>query len=149
LAWPLREVWRDDAPDILHWQSQPLGHVDLLVTFGIEGNFWTETITFDIMDIDLPYNVVIGYSMIAKFMVIPHYAYLIFNMSGPNGVITINAGRKSVVPCAKAILALILSSTSSPAVARGLRPRSLVQVWGPKLLVGFDPAIEPSTSVTS
>jgi cytochrome c oxidase assembly protein Cox11 len=58
---------------VLLGQSQPLDRVDHPITFVTEDNFCTRTTTFDVVDINLSYNV-IGRSANSKFMAIPHYA---------------------------------------------------------------------------
>ncbi|XP_052166839.1 uncharacterized protein LOC127783686 [Oryza glaberrima] len=67
----------------------PLGHVELLVTFGDSANFRTERIDFDVADLNLPYNAVLGRPALVKFMAATHYAYLQMKMPGPAGPITI------------------------------------------------------------
>ena len=54
----------------------PLGHIDLPVTFGGPANFRTERVDFDVADLSLPYNAVLGRPALVKFMAAVHYAYL-------------------------------------------------------------------------
>ena len=49
-------------------RSKPKGKIKLPVTFGSELNFRTERITFDVADIPLPYNGILGRPALAKFM---------------------------------------------------------------------------------
>nr|ABG66060.1 retrotransposon protein, putative, unclassified [Oryza sativa Japonica Group] len=67
----------------------PLGHVELPVTFGDSTNFRTERIDFDVADLNLPYNVVLGRPALVKFMAATHYAYLQMKMPGLAGPITV------------------------------------------------------------
>jgi hypothetical protein len=67
---------------VLRGWSESLGRIDLLVTFTTEDNFHTETITFNVLNIDLPYNAIIGHLVITKLMVIPHYTYPAFKIQG-------------------------------------------------------------------
>nr|AAT85251.1 putative polyprotein [Oryza sativa Japonica Group] len=46
----------------------PLGHIDLPVTFGGSANFRTERVNFDVADLSLPYNAVLGRPALVKFM---------------------------------------------------------------------------------
>ena len=46
----------------------PLGQVRLAVTFGTRHNYRTETLDFDVAHISLPYNAILGYPALAKFM---------------------------------------------------------------------------------
>jgi hypothetical protein len=54
---------------VLFEQCQPLGCDDILVTFGTEDNFRIEAITFDVADIDVSYDAIVGRPMISMFMV--------------------------------------------------------------------------------
>ena len=45
-----------------------LGQIRLPVTFGTYDNFRTELIDFDVAHIRLPYNAILGYPALAKFM---------------------------------------------------------------------------------
>nr|ABA94871.2 retrotransposon protein, putative, unclassified [Oryza sativa Japonica Group] len=60
----------------------PLGHIDLPVTFGGSANFRTELVSFDVADLSLPYNAVLGRPALVKFMAAVHYAYLQMKMPG-------------------------------------------------------------------
>jgi hypothetical protein len=42
------------------------------------------------MDISSPYHALLGRPTLAKFMVVPHYAYLKMKLPGPRGVITVS-----------------------------------------------------------
>ena len=53
----------------------PTGKVLLPVTFGTKENYQTENIIFDIADIAMPYNGILGRPALAKFMAIVHHAY--------------------------------------------------------------------------
>ena len=46
----------------------PIGKVRLPVTFGKRDNYRTELIDFDVAHIRLPYNAILGYPALAKFM---------------------------------------------------------------------------------
>nr|AAO38019.1 putative gag-pol polyprotein [Oryza sativa Japonica Group] len=74
----------------------PLGHVELSVTFGDSTNFRTERIDFDVVDLNLPYNAVLGRPALVKFMAATHYAYLQMKMSGPSVPITVFGDVKKV-----------------------------------------------------
>ena len=49
----------------------PIGQVRLPVTFGACDNYRTELIDFDVAHIRLPYNAILGYPALAKFMAVP------------------------------------------------------------------------------
>jgi hypothetical protein len=47
----------------------------------------------------MAYNAFLGKPTLTKFMVIPHYAYLVLKMSGPNGVTSIKGDVKRAYNC--------------------------------------------------
>jgi hypothetical protein len=68
--------------------AYPLGRVSLPVTFGTEDNFRMEYLNFEVADFKSSYHAILGCSMIARFMAIPHYT-LVMKMSAPNGVLSV------------------------------------------------------------
>jgi hypothetical protein len=56
-------------------RSHPKGKITLPVTFGGELNYQTKKIVFDVVDLPLPYNGILGRPALAKFMAASHYAY--------------------------------------------------------------------------
>nr|AAP53804.1 retrotransposon protein, putative, unclassified [Oryza sativa Japonica Group] len=98
------------APGMVRRPSQPiigvtpghtwlLGHIDLPVTFGGSANFRTERVDFDVADLSLPYNAVLGRPALVKFMAAVHYAYLQMKMPGPGGPITVHGDLKVALAC--------------------------------------------------
>nr|AAP06851.1 putative polyprotein [Oryza sativa Japonica Group]ABF95101.1 retrotransposon protein, putative, unclassified [Oryza sativa Japonica Group] len=77
----------------------PLGHIDLPVTFGGSANFRTERVNFDVADLSLPYNAVLGRPALVKFMAAVHYAYLQMKMPGPGGPITVHGDLQVALAC--------------------------------------------------
>jgi hypothetical protein len=69
--------------------AYPMGRVSLPVTFGTEENFRTEYLSFEVADLKSSYHAILGRPMLARFMAIPHYAYLVLKMPAPNGVLTV------------------------------------------------------------
>jgi hypothetical protein len=63
--------------------------VNLAVTFGTEENFRTEYLNFEVADFESAYHAILGRPMLARFMAIPHYTYLVLKMPAPNGVLTV------------------------------------------------------------
>jgi hypothetical protein len=68
----------------------PMGRVQLEVLFGEKGNSRREPIWFEVVDISSPYHALLGRPALAKFMAVPHYAYLKMKLPGPRGVITVS-----------------------------------------------------------
>ena len=75
----------------------PIGQVCLPVTFGERKNYHTEIIVFDVAHIHLPYNAILGYPALAKFMAVTHHGYNVLKMPGSGGVITVACDEKDVV----------------------------------------------------
>ena len=75
--------------------STPIGSVTLPVTFGTEQNFWTEHIKFEVANFESSYHAIMGRPALAKFMVVPHYVYLLLKMPGKTGVLSLRGDLKS------------------------------------------------------
>ena len=54
---------------------------------------------FDVVDLPLPYNGILGRPALAKFMAASHYAYNTLEMPGPLGVLTIPSDEKDAIIC--------------------------------------------------
>ena len=80
-------------------RSHPKGKITLPVMFGGELNYQTEKIVFDVVDLPLPYNGILGRPTLAKFMAASHYAYNTLKMPGPVGVITIPSDENDAIIC--------------------------------------------------
>ncbi|XP_051229490.1 uncharacterized protein [Lolium perenne] len=78
--------------DIIPTQpAYPLGKISLDVVFGTPSNFRKEKLEFEVVDWESQYHAILGRPAFAKFMVVPHYAYLKLKMPGNNGtVITVH-----------------------------------------------------------
>jgi hypothetical protein len=78
----------------------PLGSVVLPVTFGeIKENYRTEYIKFEVADFETSYHAILGRLAIAKFMVVPHYTYLVLKMPSPAGVLSMQGDLKIFFDC--------------------------------------------------
>ncbi|KAK1662699.1 hypothetical protein QYE76_050858 [Lolium multiflorum] len=62
-----------------------LGKVYLNVVFGKTDNFRKEKIEFEVVNWESQYHAILGRPAYAKFMDVPHYAYLKLKMPGNNG----------------------------------------------------------------
>lgn len=78
----------------------PIGKIQLDVLFGDKAHFRRESIWFEVVDLNSPDHALLGRPALAKFMAIPHYAYLKMKMSGPKGIITIDGDYKKSLECA-------------------------------------------------
>jgi hypothetical protein len=73
----------------------PLGSVVLPVTFGeTRENYHTEYIKFKVADFETSYHAILGRLVIAKFMAVPHYTYLLLKMPSPAGVLSLQGDLK-------------------------------------------------------
>jgi hypothetical protein len=81
--------------------AMPIGQISLPATFGTQETFRTKTIQFQMADFEAVYNAFLGRPALTKFMVIPHYAYLVLKMAGPCGVISIRGDVKRAYDCDK------------------------------------------------
>jgi hypothetical protein len=79
----------------------PMGRVQLEVLFEKKGNSRREPIWFEVVEISSPYHALLGHPALAKFMAVPHYAYLKMKLPGPRGVITVSGSFKKSLACAK------------------------------------------------
>ena len=60
-------------------------------------NYRTELIDFDVAHISMPYNAILGYPALAKFMAVTPHGYNVLKMPGSGGVITVPCEEKDVV----------------------------------------------------
>jgi hypothetical protein len=81
--------------------NYPLGKIELDVCFGDSGNYRREKLEFEVMDWPSQYQTILGRPAFAKFMVIPHYAYLTLKILGPKGTITVQGSFKVSNTCDK------------------------------------------------
>jgi hypothetical protein len=78
----------------------PLGSVVLPVTFGeTRENYRTEYIKFEVADFETSYLAILGRPVIAKFMAVPQYTYLVLKMPSPAGVLTLQGDLKISFDC--------------------------------------------------
>ena len=75
----------------------PLVQVLLPVTFGTCKNYRTEFIVFDVAHISLPYNAMLGYPALTKFMAATHHAYGLVKMPGSRGTLTVRCDKKDAL----------------------------------------------------
>ena len=75
----------------------PIRQVHLPVTFGKRDNYRTELIDFDVAHIRLPYNTILGYPALAKFMVVTRHGYNVLKTPGNHDIIMIAYEDKDAV----------------------------------------------------
>jgi hypothetical protein len=84
----------------------PLGSIALPVTFGTKENFRTENVVFDVAEVNLPFNAIIGRPTLYLFMAIAHYRYLVLKMPSPAGVLTVQDDRAAALAAVEKLHAL-------------------------------------------
>jgi hypothetical protein len=63
--------------------------VSLSVTFGTAESFHTESALFDVEDVSLPFNAILGRPALYQFMTVAYYEYLVLKMPSPTDVLRI------------------------------------------------------------
>src|SRR6266540_889079 len=76
-----------------------------------------EKVMFDVPNFDLPFNAILGWPSLAKFMASTHYAYMVVKMPSPKGPITVPIDMEGVVRCVE--LVHITAVTDQPPHALG------------------------------
>jgi hypothetical protein len=77
--------------------TTPIGQVRLPVTFGTQDNYRTESLDFDVAYIALPYNAILGYPALARFMAVTHHGFNVLKIPGANGMITVRCNEKDAL----------------------------------------------------
>jgi hypothetical protein len=77
--------------------TMPIGHVRLPVTFGTRDNYRTESLDFDVSYIALPYNAILGYPALARFMAATHHGFNILKIPSANDTITVRCNEKDAL----------------------------------------------------
>jgi hypothetical protein len=67
----------------------PVGTISLPVMFGTEENFRTKNVQFDVAEVNLPFNAIIGRLALYQCMAVAHYGYLVLKMPSPARVLTV------------------------------------------------------------
>ena len=96
------------------------------VTFGGELNYRTENIVFDVVDLPLPYNGILGHQALAKFMATSHYAYNTLKIPRPLGVITIPSDEKDAIICMDKMYRDTVAAEAAAAAAPAKERRRIV-----------------------
>ena len=79
--------------------SKPLGEITLPVQFGTASNYHVEHINFYVADFNTAYYTILGRPALAKFMVVPHYSYLVLKTPSPTGVLALRANLSIAYAC--------------------------------------------------
>jgi hypothetical protein len=134
----------------------PLGSI---VTFETEENFHTENVQFDVTDVNLPFNAIIGRPALYRFMAIAHYGYLVLKMSSPAGVLTVRGDRAATLAAVEKLHTLaaeiarpndggrspLTSGAKVPSKAPKVQPSGVGDGPAKTIQVGADPSQPPAS----
>jgi hypothetical protein len=123
-----KELHESDTPffGIVPTEGEyPLEHIYMSVTFGTSENYKTEFLRFEVASFDCGYNVIIGGPGLAKFMVIPHYTYMILKMPGPQGIIIVRADFQGTAECFRVAIQAVL--TTKPSMTSSMQANSKLE----------------------
>jgi hypothetical protein len=56
-------------------------------------SFRTKSVLFDVAEVSLPFNAILGRPALYQFMAVAHYGYLVLKVPSPNGVLKIRGDR--------------------------------------------------------
>ncbi|KAM3296191.1 hypothetical protein ACQJBY_038502 [Aegilops geniculata] len=95
---PTRTIFHGIVPGL---SCSPIGRIRLNVLIGDSNHFRREPIWFEVVDLSSAYHALVGRPELAKFMVVPHYAYLKMKLPGPKGLITVTDDYRKSLDCAR------------------------------------------------
>src|SRR6185503_20584780 len=78
---------------------EALGKIELNVTFGEGAAQRTEVITFDVVDINYPYNAIFGHNTLVKFAAVIHQSYLCMKLPSTGGVVMVYSNQEEARWC--------------------------------------------------
>ena len=76
-------------------QIVALSKITMLVTFGFVHNTITEQVVFDIVDMEYPYNAIIGHGTLNAIEAILHPAYLCMKIPSGQGPIAVHGSQEA------------------------------------------------------
>jgi hypothetical protein len=77
--------------------TMPIWQVRLLVTFGTRDNYRTESLDFDVAYIALPYNAILGFPALARFVAAMHHDFNVLKIPSANSTITMRCNEKDAL----------------------------------------------------
>jgi hypothetical protein len=76
----------------------PRGSFSLSVTFGTPVNYHTESVIFDVVEVNLPFNAILDRLTLYQFLAVAYYGYLVLKMPSPSSIIKIHMDRTGEAP---------------------------------------------------
>jgi hypothetical protein len=71
-----------------------LGNIEMIVTLGYVHNTLTEEVILDIVDMEYPYNAIIGRGTLNAFEAVLHLAYLCMKIPSNRGLILVHESQE-------------------------------------------------------
>jgi hypothetical protein len=117
----------------------------------MEENFRTENVQFNVAEVNLPFNAIIGRPILYQFMAISHYRYLVLKMSSPAGILTVRGDRTAALAAVEKLHTLAAKiarpddggrgpSTRAPSKAPKVQPSEADGGPTKTIQVGADPS---------
>jgi hypothetical protein len=79
--------------------NYPLGKIELDICFRSSSNYRREKLEFEVMNWPSQYHAILRRPAFAKFMAVPHYAYLTLKILGPKGTIIVQGSFEVANTC--------------------------------------------------
>ena len=95
-----------------------------------------ENVQFDVAEVNLQFNSIIGRPALYRFMAIAHYGYLVLKMPSPAGVLTVRGDRTAAVAAVEKLHALAAEAARSEEDPSTSQPRAPAKA----------PKVQPSDS---
>ena len=76
------------------------------------------------MEVNLPFNAIIGRPALYRFMAIAHYGYLVLKMPSPTGVLTVRGDRTAAIAAVERLHTLAAEATHSEEDPSTSQPRA-------------------------
>jgi hypothetical protein len=89
------------------WRARKEPFVSWCLGFETPENYRIENVVFDIAEVNLSFNAILGRPTLYQFMADGHYGYLILKMSSPNGIIKVRGDRSADVSTLEKLQVLV------------------------------------------
>jgi hypothetical protein len=77
------------------------------MTFEMPENYRTKSVLFDVAEVNLPFNAILGRSALYQFMAITHYGYLVLKVPALDDIIKIRRDHTTGVSALEKLQALV------------------------------------------
>jgi hypothetical protein len=105
------------------------GCISLPVTFRMAESFRIESVLFNVTEVRLPFNAILGRPALYQFMTVARYGYLVLKMTSPNGVLRIRGDHDAGVCALEKLEALVRLMKLLQSLGAGPRATKLAPAW--------------------